>query len=125
MVGLSSTVDVVSAEASGYVLEVRGATVGVTEAQDWTRLKPTGDIQKDLLNFYELEYKYSTIAGGRVRMSPRRREVILESMEKQAKTLGAAIAEAALPTFDSWIRAHDLGHLDVMGAERMKKLQKL
>lgn len=126
MAGRSSTVDVASAEASGYLLEVdlNVPPSPVTEAQDWTQLKPTGDIHKDLLSFYELEYKYSTIAGGRVRMSPRRREVILERMEKQAKALGAAIAEAALPTFDSWIRAHDLEHLDVMGAERMGKLQK-
>ena len=116
-------------------------TGAVTEAA-WHTLMATGDLKKDLLSFYELEYKYSKVAQAPttaappgsplaqhvekfvIRMMPRRREAILKRMVWQAKSLGKAIAEAALPTFDSWVRAHDLEHLDVMGAERLKKLQK-
>ena len=105
----------------------------VTEAADWTTLRPVGELDKDLLSFYELEYKYSKIAYapegprqayGVVNMLPRRRDAILSRMGRQAKALGVAIAEEALPTFDSWIRAHDLENLDVMGAERVKKIQR-
>jgi len=97
---------------------------------EWYVLKPSGSIKQDLLNFYEIEYKYHRIAapqsGSRdsIQMTPQRRETILSKMREQAKDLGVVIAKAVIPTFDSWVRAHDLENLDVMGEERMRKLQR-
>ncbi len=96
----------------------------VTESV-WYTLTPTGNFKKDLLSFYELEYKYSRVAQGAVKMTPLRREKILERMKDQALDLGMSIAQAVLPTYDVWIRAHDLEHTDIFGDERMRKLQRL
>ena len=60
--------------------------------------------------------------SGVINMSPRRRDAILLRMDRQAVALAKSIAGDMLPTFDSWVQAHDLDNLDVMGRARLKKL---